>query len=123
MELFTALSHRAQVVRLKRLAGAALAAYDLPGASLAPLVHRFNTTFQATDAGGNRYALRITRPGKSTVADLLIGLLEPANGRVLIDGQPLTPDRLDAWRGHIGYVAQDALPLVLYRPLRNESFR
>jgi len=70
MESFTGLSHRAQVGRLKRLAAAALAEYDLPGASLAPLVHAFNTTFQVTDAGGNRYALRITRPGKSSVAEV-----------------------------------------------------
>ncbi len=70
MEAFATLSHRAQVGRLKRLAAAALAEYDLPGARLAPLVHAFNTTFQVTDAGGNRYALRITRPGKSTVAEV-----------------------------------------------------
>ncbi len=70
MESFTALSHRAQVRRLKRLAAAALANYGLPGARLAPLVHAFNTTFQVTDAGGNRYALRITRPGKSTVTEV-----------------------------------------------------
>lgn len=37
---------------------------------LAPLVHAFNTTFQVTDAGGNRYALRITRPGRSIVAEV-----------------------------------------------------
>ena len=67
---FAALSHRAQVGRLKRLAAAALVQYDLPGARLAPLVHAFNTTFQVTDAGGNRYALRITRPGKCTVAEV-----------------------------------------------------
>jgi Ser/Thr protein kinase RdoA (MazF antagonist) len=70
MESFTALSHRAQVGRLKRLAAAALAEYDLPGARLIPLVHAFNTTFQVTDAAGNRYALRITRPGKCTVAEV-----------------------------------------------------
>jgi Ser/Thr protein kinase RdoA (MazF antagonist) len=70
MESFAALSHRVQVGRLKRLAAAALAEYDLPGARLAPLIHAFNTTFQVTDAAGNRYALRITRPGKSTVAEV-----------------------------------------------------
>ena len=70
MEAFAVLSHRAQVGRLKRLAAAALAEYDLPGARLAPLVHRFNTTFEVTDAGGNRFALRITRPGKSSVAEV-----------------------------------------------------
>ena len=70
MEQFTGLSNRAQVGRLKRLAAAALAEYDLPVAHLSPLVHRFNTTMQVTDIEGNRYALRITRPGKSTVAEV-----------------------------------------------------
>lgn len=70
MESFTALSHRAQVGRLKRLAESALAEYDLPGARLAPLVHAFNTTFKVTDAEDNRYVLRITRPGKNTVAEV-----------------------------------------------------
>ena len=70
MESFTALSHRTQVGRLNRLAAAALAEYDLPGARLAPLVHAFNTTFQVTDARGNRYALRITLPGKCSVAEV-----------------------------------------------------
>ena len=70
MGSFTALSHRAQVGRLKRLAAAALAEYDLPRARLTPLVHAFNTIFQLTDGAGNRYALRITRPGKSTVAEV-----------------------------------------------------
>jgi Ser/Thr protein kinase RdoA (MazF antagonist) len=70
MESFTALSHRAQVGRLRHLAAAALAEYDLPAARLAPLVHAFNTTFQATDAAGNRYALRISRPGKCSEVEV-----------------------------------------------------
>jgi Ser/Thr protein kinase RdoA (MazF antagonist) len=70
LESFTALSHRAQVGRLKRLAAVALAEYDLPEARLSPLAHAFNTTFQVTDAKSNRYALRVTRPGKSTVAEV-----------------------------------------------------
>ncbi|MGH9173140.1 MAG: ABC transporter ATP-binding protein, partial [Vicinamibacterales bacterium] len=45
--------------------------------------------------------------GKSTVADLLLGLLTPTEGQILVDGQPLTPDRLKAWRSQVGYVPQD----------------
>ena len=45
--------------------------------------------------------------GKTTVADLVTGLLSPMSGRVLIDDVALNVERAAAWRGHIGYVAQD----------------
>ena len=47
--------------------------------------------------------------GKSTIADLLMGLVTPAHGAVLVDGMPLTPERLQSWRARIGYVAQETL--------------
>jgi ATP-binding cassette subfamily C protein len=45
--------------------------------------------------------------GKSTIADLLMGLMAPASGRIIIDGTPLDAERALAWREQIGYVAQD----------------
>jgi ATP-binding cassette, subfamily C, bacterial len=45
--------------------------------------------------------------GKSTIADLMIGLLQPSRGRVLIDGIPLRAGDMAAWRDQIGYVAQE----------------
>lgn len=45
--------------------------------------------------------------GKSTIADLVIGLIQPHGGRVLVDGLPLSPERMKSWRDQIGYVAQD----------------
>jgi ATP-binding cassette subfamily C protein len=47
--------------------------------------------------------------GKSTVADLVNGLLSPIAGRVLVDGVELTPETARAWRRHVGYVAQDTI--------------
>jgi ATP-binding cassette subfamily C protein len=47
--------------------------------------------------------------GKSTIADLMMGLVTPASGLVAIDGVPLTPDLLRAWREQVGYVPQDTL--------------
>jgi len=47
--------------------------------------------------------------GKSTVADLVNGLLSPGTGRVLIDGAELTSQAARAWRRHVGYVAQDTV--------------
>jgi ATP-binding cassette, subfamily C, bacterial len=45
--------------------------------------------------------------GKSTVADLVVGLLTPDEGRVSVDGVPLEGTRVAAWRRRIGYVNQD----------------
>jgi len=45
--------------------------------------------------------------GKSTVADLIMGLMAPASGVVRIDGVPLTEIDLHGWRRRIGYVPQD----------------
>ena len=45
--------------------------------------------------------------GKTTVADLVMGLIVPDQGRVLVDGKPLNPGRVTYWREKIGYVAQD----------------
>ena len=45
--------------------------------------------------------------GKSTIADLVMRLLVPDQGRVLVDGMPLGPERIRAWRDQIGYVSQD----------------
>jgi ATP-binding cassette subfamily C protein len=47
--------------------------------------------------------------GKSTVADLINGLLAPVTGQVLVDGVELTPQTARAWRRHVGYVAQDTV--------------
>jgi ATP-binding cassette subfamily C protein len=45
--------------------------------------------------------------GKSTVADLVLGLLQPDRGQVLIDGTPLDSKNLASWRQGIGYVPQE----------------
>jgi ATP-binding cassette subfamily C protein len=45
--------------------------------------------------------------GKSTLGDLMMGLLTPDEGRILIDGLPLSGERLGAWRRSVGYVPQE----------------
>jgi ATP-binding cassette subfamily C protein len=47
--------------------------------------------------------------GKTTIADLIIGLLQPREGAVLIDDVPLSTVDLARWRSMLGYVPQDAL--------------
>ncbi len=45
--------------------------------------------------------------GKSTIADLIMGLIQPHEGRVLVDERPLRAEQRRAWRSQIGYVPQD----------------
>ena len=47
-----------------------------------------------------------TGAGKSTLVDLIAGLLEPTSGRVLVDGVALGPETRRRWRSNIGYVPQ-----------------
>ena len=47
-----------------------------------------------------------TGAGKSTLVDVLLGLLPPTSGRVVIDGEPLE-GRERAWQRQIGYVSQN----------------
>ncbi len=47
--------------------------------------------------------------GKSTFADLLIGLLTPDLGQILVDGKPLEGNALHSWRRSVGYVPQESL--------------
>jgi ATP-binding cassette subfamily C protein len=54
--------------------------------------------------------------GKSTVADLVTGLLRSSTGRILVDGEPLGPERLGAWRSRLGYVSQD--PFLFHGSVR-----
>jgi len=45
--------------------------------------------------------------GKTTLVDILLGLLTPEKGSVLIDGIPLDKNKLQAWRQCVGYVPQE----------------
>lgn len=49
--------------------------------------------------------------GKTTVADLIIGLLQPQSGAVLVDDVPLHQHDAQRWRALIGYVPQDTFLL------------
>ena len=47
-----------------------------------------------------------TGAGKTTAVDLLLGLLEPTNGRILVDETELTEVNLARWQRNLGYVPQ-----------------
>jgi ATP-binding cassette subfamily C protein len=49
--------------------------------------------------------------GKTTLVDLVSGLLRPQEGEVLIDGAPMEQMDVKYWRRQIGYVPQDTVLL------------
>lgn len=49
-----------------------------------------------------------TGAGKSTLLKLLLRYHEPTQGRVVVDGSDLNALQVASWRGHLGYVSQEA---------------
>ena len=47
-----------------------------------------------------------TGSGKTTLVDILIGLLKPAGGKLLIDGQETSIYNQESWKKKIGYIPQ-----------------
>ncbi|MDP1891176.1 MAG: ABC transporter ATP-binding protein [Gemmatimonadaceae bacterium] len=57
-----------------------------------------------------------TGVGKTTLGDVLLGLLVPEAGDVLVDGVPLASIPRDAWRSRLGYLAQE--PMLFHGTIR-----
>lgn len=47
--------------------------------------------------------------GKTTIADLMLGLLAPSDGRLLVDDAPLDREAMPGWRAVLGYVPQEGM--------------
>jgi len=62
-------------------------------------------------AGKITALLGVSGSGKTTTADLIMGLVRPDTGEVYIDGEPLEKLDLHQWRQLIGYVPQETLML------------
>jgi ABC-type multidrug transport system fused ATPase/permease subunit len=44
--------------------------------------------------------------GKTTLIDLILGLLRPTAGTISVDGTPITEENLRSWQANLGYVPQ-----------------
>jgi ABC-type multidrug transport system fused ATPase/permease subunit len=76
--------------------------FTYPGAERPALDHvnlgiRVNTTVGFVGSTG---------AGKTTIVDILLGLLQPDSGRLLVDGRPIENEKRRAWQRSIGYVPQ-----------------
>lgn len=58
-------------------------------------------------AGKTTAIVGLSGAGKSTVCDLVMGLIKPDEGQILIDRNPLKGKNAYNWRNKIGYVSQD----------------
>ena len=100
---------RASVAIDQRLRGAPKSCVRLANVSFRyahglPLVVR--DTSLEIPAGAMACFVGANGSGKSTIADLIVGLLTPESGSVEIDGIALSADNRAGWQSTIGYVPQ-----------------
>lgn len=76
--------------------------FSYPG-SARPSLNAINLEIVANTTVG---IVGATGAGKSTVVDIILGLLEPSQGRLLIDGVEMNAALRPAWLKSIGYVPQ-----------------
>ena len=84
-------------VRLDRIA------YSYPGAERAGL-RNVSLTIRAGERIG---IVGGSGAGKTTLADIFLGLLRPASGAILVDGKTVADSDVRAWQQTVGYVPQE----------------
>jgi ABC-type multidrug transport system fused ATPase/permease subunit len=68
-----------------------------------PIIESLNLTIKAKSTIG---IVGMTGAGKSTIVDLILGLLTPQSGEISADGKLISNSNLKSWQNKIGYVPQ-----------------
>ena len=76
--------------------------YTYPGATV-PAIKNLNLTIPAHSTVG---FVGATGAGKTTLIDIILGLLPPEQGRILVDGREIIGPHVRAWQKSLGYVPQ-----------------
>ena len=76
--------------------------FSYPGAE-APSLSGLSLTIPARTTIG---IVGGTGAGKTTLIDLVLGLLRPDSGEILVDGQVVSDQRIRSWQKSLGYVPQ-----------------
>jgi ATP-binding cassette, subfamily B, bacterial PglK len=69
-----------------------------------PFIKDFNVTISANTSVA---FVGATGAGKTTIANIMLGLLRPDSGRMIIDGIYIDDDNVSAWQKNLGYIPQD----------------
>ena len=83
--------------------------FELDGVTLAyqgteePVLRDVSLSIEANSTVG---IVGPTGAGKTTLVDVILGLLRPQSGEICVDGVPLTDANLRAWQNGLGYVPQ-----------------
>uniref|UniRef100_UPI00404730FB ABC transporter ATP-binding protein n=1 Tax=Aliarcobacter sp. TaxID=2321116 RepID=UPI00404730FB len=77
-------------------------AYSYPNTST-PALKNINIDIKANTTVG---IIGTTGAGKSTLVDMILGLLQPTNGEITVDTKLLNKDNIRQWQNSIGYVPQ-----------------
>lgn len=83
-----------------------------------PILKSLNITIPANSTIG---FVGMTGAGKTTIIDLILGLLTPSKGQIFVDDQPLTSKNVGQWQNKIGYVPQN-IYLIDDTILKNIAF-
>ena len=76
--------------------------YSYPGTDV-PVFDGFDLSIEANTSVA---FVGSTGSGKTTLVDIIMGLLAPQRGELIVDGEPLCEARMGAWQNSVGYVPQ-----------------
>lgn len=76
--------------------------FQYPNATT-PLINKLNLSIQSNTTVA---IVGSSGGGKTTIVDIILGLLEPQDGSLLVDGIPVTSGNMMSWQKHLGYVPQ-----------------
>ncbi|TVR36205.1 MAG: ABC transporter ATP-binding protein, partial [Spirochaetaceae bacterium] len=92
-----------QALRLEKQITLAQISYTYPNAQK-PALEEIHIT---VPVGSSLSIIGTTGSGKTTLVDLLLGLLRPSEGAIIVDGNAVTSANLRAWQQTLGYVPQE----------------